>query len=183
MSTERFAAALSYPFGSADFPHPALLNAAYLWGLRLSRSPVATPDVEHAFFARATAHLQSRPPGAQSLRHDLHAVQAEVLLGTYLFVTGAGALETGYHVNSAVSLALGFGMNRISPRADTADILEEGERINVFWRVFLLDRTWASANGKPAVFPVEGSSAVSITTPWPMDLHGYVQVSKRSFAQ
>ena len=45
------------------------------------------------------------------------AIQAEILLAVFLFIVGGGALETNYRISSAVSLALGYGMNHITPRS------------------------------------------------------------------
>ena len=103
------------------------------------------------------------------------AIQAEILLAVFLFIVGGGALETNYRVNSAVSLVIWYGMNRISPRAPGNPV--EGERITVFWKAFCLDRLWANANGKPAIMRLRGDSSVVITMPWPLTPEEYTQVA------
>ena len=169
-------AAISSGPASPSFPHPALVNAIFLWGAHFSQSPLLSgEEIEQAIFERAAAQLQTQQIATQTLQHGLQSVQAEVLLATYLFSIGGRPLETDYHVSAAVRLALGFGMNRIVPQ-QVADNVEENERISVFWRVFCLDRSWAIANGKPATLRLEGDSRVTVTTPWPQE---YSRVSIR----
>ena len=103
------------------------------------------------------------------------AIQAEILLAVFLFIVGGGALETNYRISSAVSLALGYGMNRITPRSPGDPT--EGERIAVFWKMFCLDRLWAIAHVQPAIMRLRGDSSVVITTPWPLTLEEYTQVA------
>lgn len=168
------------PPSNPSYPHPALANAIFLWGSRFSRSAaLSSPEIEQAIFARATTHLQTQGIGSQNLQRGLQAVQAEILLATYLFAIGGRPIEADYHVTAAVRMALGFGMNRISPRPGV-DTIEEGERISVFWKVFCLDRLSASANGKPATLQLQGQSRVVITTPWPKSPEEYAQVTVSS---
>ena len=103
------------------------------------------------------------------------AIQAEILLAVFLFIVGGRALETNYRVNSAVSLALGYGMNHIRPCA--LGDPSEGERIAVFWKAFCLDQLWAIAKGQTAIMWLRGDSSVVITTPWPLAPEEYTQVA------
>lgn len=185
LNKSRIIDAIDFGPSSSVFPHPALLNAMYLWGARFSRNNLlSSPQIERAFYERATGLLQSELEG-QTPQRGLQVVQTEVLLATYLFVFGRN-LETEYHVSAAVRLALSYGMHRIVPqtpglpasaiRSAPVDTVEEGERITVFWRVFLLDHAWAIANNKPASIRVDGSSSIVITTPWPLSAAEYEQV-------
>ena len=161
---------------SSSFPHPALVNAIFLWGAHFSRVPsLSGEEVEQAFLSRATSQVQSQQIATQSLQLGLQAVQAEILLAIYLFAIGGRTIEADYHVSAAVRLALGFGMNRITMNPN-AEPIEEGERISVFWEVFCLDKFWAITNNKPAAIRIDGTSAVVVTTPWPKSSEEYVQV-------
>ncbi|KAI5116879.1 hypothetical protein M0805_009861 [Coniferiporia weirii] len=181
LSSERFLTAL-LPISDIAYPNPALVSTVYLWAIRLSRSAdLSTPEIEHAFFERATGNLATQEFGSQSLQRSLQAVQAEILLATYLSASGR-TLEVEYHVSAAVHLALGFGMNNIAPQTvhnnvvDSApDAIEEGERISVFWKAFCLDRMWAIHSRKPAIISLKGDSRVTITTPLPLTLEEYAQ--------
>lgn len=182
LHTGLFLQGLSAPPSSPLHPHRALVNSVYLWGLRLSRmtSGQALADQERAFFERAAHHLQNQlHQTEEDLNKALQIIQAEVLLTTYLFACGR-ALEGGYHVNAAVSMATLYGMHSIMPQAAgpanpaAVDAVVEGERIRVFWRVFVLDRCWSVANSSPAL--IRDDDRASINTPWPLDAeqHGVV---------
>ncbi|KAL5511036.1 hypothetical protein ACEPAH_4251 [Sanghuangporus vaninii] len=175
LNKERFSTAISGGPSSPSFPHPALVNAIFLWGAHFARSPTFSgEEIEQTLLSRASSQAQSQQIATQSLQYGLQAVQAEILLATYLFSMGGRTLETDYHVSASVRLALGFGMNRITPRP-SIDPIEEGERISVFWKVFCLDRFWAITNGKPAALRIDGSSPVIVTTPWPKSPEEYAQ--------
>ncbi|EJD02547.1 uncharacterized protein FOMMEDRAFT_168970 [Fomitiporia mediterranea MF3/22] len=174
LNNSRVSTAMSYGPSSPLFPHPALVTAMFLWGVHFTQSASTSPEIEQALFVRATTQLQTHQIAAHSLRRGLQAVQAEILLATYLFAVGGRPLETDYHISAAVRLAVGFGMNRISPEPGV-DTIEEGERISVFWMVFHLDRSWAIANGKPAGLRLHGESRVIVTTPWPNAPEDYSQ--------
>ncbi|KAI5123184.1 hypothetical protein M0805_003951 [Coniferiporia weirii] len=209
LDNNRFLAGLSLQSSSAAYPHGGLINAVYLWGAHFFFAiggaidtpalPQMQTDVAQAFSSRASAHLQMQIEG-QSPQKGLHAVQAEILLATYLFsvggVIGGRTLGTEYHVNAAVSLALGFGMHRIVSQGGSSrgparhghgsevqivapplDAIEEGERIAVFWRVFCLDRQWAIVQGRPSSLRLDGDRKVAITTPWPVSPEAYEQGS------
>lgn len=127
----------------------------------------------------------------------IHAIQAEVLLAQYFYSLGR-FLEGQYHANAAVSLALSSGLHRIYPRPTSTasasdnnsssssgsglfdltpprDAIELGERVNVFWAVFTIDRCWAAAIGVPSL--LSDSTSARIDTPWPLDTEEYEVVS------
>jgi hypothetical protein len=57
------------------------------------------------------------------------------------------------------------------------DAIEEGERINAFWVVFMLHRNLAVALDPAArVCGVFDTASMQIDTPWPLDMEGYKQV-------
>jgi hypothetical protein len=195
LNTTRLITALATPFNSPTYPHKALLNAIFLWGVRVTAShtdenagPRQSRDQETALLERATNHMQSQLVN-ENPRRGLQSVQAEVLLATYLFSKGR-ALEGSYHLNAAVSLATTFGIHRVRARSGhgtsssssrqvsahgTADNVEEGERICTFWRVFELDRLWAIASNSTVILQ-ERESNVKIDTPWPLTMAEYEAV-------
>jgi hypothetical protein len=162
------------------------MNCIYLWGLRLSRisSGQLLTEQEHAIYDRITRHLQTQLGDAgEDLDKALQMVQAEVLLSTYLFARGR-ALEANYHVSAAVSMATMYGMHTIIPQTPAlagppgvaaVDPVVEGERIRVFWRVFVLDKCFAVANNSAAL--IRDDDRVRVNTPWPLDAEYYGSVS------
>ncbi|KZT10443.1 uncharacterized protein LAESUDRAFT_425502 [Laetiporus sulphureus 93-53] len=162
---------------------PALLSTVCLWGAHFSRDPALRAH-EPVFLHRAvhsvTAALSQAPA------HDLiHAIQAEVLLAHYFFAEDR-LPEGRYHCNAAVALVLSCRLNKlhavpnpVSAAAVTrgvelsppADAMEEGERINAFWSVFVLDKSWAATVGSPSHF--NGSHDAQVDTPWPHDIKEY----------
>jgi hypothetical protein len=120
----------------------------------------------------------------------LHIMQAEVLLANYFFRTSR-FLEGRYHYNAAVSLSIGAGLHKIRATRPllpvvhfTADIvpapedtIEEGEMINGFWTVFILDRWWCACLGTPSLIADSEELGTQIDTPWPLDTEGYERVS------
>ena len=198
LNTARLITALATPFNSATYPHKALLNAIFLWGVRITASQAEATtgstelrhlrDQEIALFERATKHLQAQL-SSDSPRRGLQSIQAEVLLATYLFAKGRG-LEGTYHLNAAVSLTTTFGIHRVQSRSGhgsatstsrrssahgSADNVEEGERICTFWRVFQLDRLWAVASNSTAILQ-EREPSIKIGTPWPLTMAEYEAV-------
>ena len=57
------------------------------------------------------------------------------------------------------------------------DAIELGERINVFWAAFVLDRCWSVALGAPSALVDEHPPAMSIRTPLPRRMEEYASVS------
>jgi hypothetical protein len=61
-----------------------------------------------------------------------------------------------------------------------SDAVEEGERINGFWAVFMLQQNLSVAlNPAPLVYCV--FEALHIDTPWPLEMEQYRQVSRRQY--
>ncbi|KAF5387346.1 hypothetical protein D9757_005811 [Collybiopsis confluens] len=158
----------------------ALLNASYLWGMQLSasRNP---PEQEAILISRA---IQSSAP-ALSERHPqkiLQYMQSLVLLANYFYRAGR-VMEARYHTTAAASLVLSNGLHQIrmdsrypgisgtarlsDPLARSpCDAAEEGERINAFWTVLILDAFWNTVHGYPSSIPFTTSMA-RVDTPWP----------------
>ncbi|KAI0653295.1 hypothetical protein C8Q70DRAFT_1093661 [Cubamyces menziesii] len=160
-----------------------LLNVIYLIGAKLSNNPQVQAQ-EQAYLTRALQHLPTALP--EDPRGAIYVMQAEVILANYFF-NNKRQLEGVYHTNAAVSIAMAakLHMIRSARRSRTAadpstyrlpapvDTLEEGERINGFWTVFILDRCWAVASGSAPAFTDDESNGTQIDTPWPMDLVMY----------
>ena len=56
------------------------------------------------------------------------------------------------------------------------DQIEEGERINAFWAVFVMDRCLAVMFGPPLVISDMDSPGMHIDTPWPLEMETYERV-------
>nr|QIE48477.1 hypothetical protein [Trametes gibbosa] len=183
LHTNRFLEKVFSPNSSHSNSLRILLNVIYLFGARLSSNPQVKAQ-EQAYLTRALQHLPTALP--EDPRGAIYVMQAEVLLANYFFDNDR-KLEGVYHTNAAVSIAMASKLHMIrSARrsrtaADTtayrlpppADLLEEGERINGFWTVFILDRCWAVATGSAPAFTDDESTGTQIDTPWPMELATY----------
>ena len=161
-------------------PSLALLNTIYLWGLKLA-SVESFAAYEPVFLSRAIQSVA----GALGTTHPQkakHALQAELLLSNYFFWTGR-LLEGRYHCGAAVSIAISLGLHRTrssqlpNPNPNTADPVEEGERINAFWSVFLNDKCWGVAMNVPPGLPDQKAPNARIDVPWPLDMAQYERVS------
>jgi hypothetical protein len=181
-------------------PSPALLNAVYMWGAHLSGdSPTEGKFKYRALHCAATDLLPSHPH-PQSF---LHTLQAEVLISYYFFRTGH-FLEARAHTATAVALALGGGLHQIRSLHNPdvplieitrehenglqlrapADAIEEGERINAFWAVFMLQKSLAVALEPPSrICGVLEAGGMQIDTPWPLELDEYKKGSLTSDVQ
>ena len=166
-----------------------LLNVIYLIGAKLSSNPQVQAN-EQRYLTRALQQI----PTSTALHSDpgsaIYVMQAEVLLANYFFM-GNRQLEGTYHTTAAVSIAIASRLHLIrsgrrsrpatEPTAyrlpPPADLLEEGERINGFWTVFVLDRCWSIASGSAPAFTDDESTGTQIDTPWPKDLTSYQTVS------
>lgn len=117
----------------------------------------------------------------------IYSIQAEVLLAHYFFAVNR-PLEGRYHSNAAVALSLSCRLNKLRSSNNTpnppgglnvdlappVDALEEGERINAFWSVFILDKSWSVRAGSTSHF--NGSPGAQVDTPWPLQIEDYTQV-------
>lgn len=167
----------------------ALVNAVYLWGIQFS-GDTGLLQHEQSFLSRAVQALSDDLANVQT--HNVtFLIQAEVLLATYFFAHGR-FLEGRYHCSAAVALALSTKLNRIrsanSPSLRTdwirttgfdipapADPVEEGERINAFWMVYVLHKSWSVGLGSPS--QINDENGAQIDTPWPLEIEQYEQVS------
>ncbi|KAF9257556.1 hypothetical protein L218DRAFT_1016348 [Marasmius fiardii PR-910] len=184
------------PADHPEKPAPGLLDTVYLLGLHLSPRPAANvEELEHHKRVLLSRSLREVPNMLNSTHPHriIHRLQAEVLLSTYLFDCGR-VLEGRYHLDSAVSLAIGAGLHRIrsANREETGhtemlppprDAVEEGERINAFWTVYTLSNVWSAVSESPPPGCALDGNGTRIDTPWPLDMTDYqkVRVSSRSF--
>lgn len=166
---------------------PALLNAVYLWGVRFSGNASMVAH-EPVYLQRAVQAVSSALVRAPPY-NIVYSIQAEVLLSHYFFAANR-SLEGRYHSNAAVALSLSCRLNKLRSNNNTpnppgvlnvdlappADALEEGERINAFWSVFILDKSWSVRAGSPSHF--NGSPGAQVDTPWPLQIEDYAQVGR-----
>ena len=125
----------------------------------------------------------------------LHTLQAQVLLAYYFFRTGR-FLEAKWQTGAAVSLALGSGFHKIRSATTSTPVtlglaqdapvyldpphtnLEEGERINAFWAVFVLHKIITVALEPPSnVCGALEAPGIQIDVPWPLEVNSYLDVS------
>lgn len=132
-------------------------------------------------------------------------MQAEVLLSQYFFCLGR-FLEGRYHANAAVSLVISCGLHKIRPEASEPhpvasqmgaavnlgfssnvsgglfelsipiDSVDLGERINIFWSVYNIDKCWSVAVNSPSILVDDAALGTQIDTPWPLDVESYERV-------
>ncbi|KAG7100236.1 hypothetical protein E1B28_002010 [Marasmius oreades] len=194
------------PGHPSDSLTPGLLGTIYVLGSHL-QSSASESELESESGEQRPSQLQLQLQLQHSLPRSLsevptmlnsthphrtvHSIQAEVLLSTYFFDTGR-MVEGMYHLNQAVSVVIGAGLDRHrggvgSRSAVTSNphshqgigigigmspprqAIEEGERINAFWMVYMLSNVWGAMVGS---YAFEG-----IGTPWgQFDLTDYEQV-------
>lgn len=166
------------------------MSTVYLWGIHISRSDFYR-NHESTFLSRALQHTANALSGNHPQK-VLHALQSEILLAYYFFRNGR-FLEGKYHSSAAASLAISCGLNKIRSASNSApnpdlvgnqsftlpiprDTIEEGERINGFWTVFILDKCWSVALGSPSNLTDSETLGTRIDTPWPLNPRDYEQV-------
>lgn len=71
LNVPRFLKALAEPSSHPGYPHPGLMNAIYLWALRLSREPSLQAH-ENIYLRRAIDALQNVLGGALGDLNDVH---------------------------------------------------------------------------------------------------------------
>lgn len=167
---------------------PALVNSVYLWGARFSRNQLLLAQ-ESVYLQRAVQSVSLAL--AEGPRHNIvYLIQAEVLLTSYFYASNC-LLEGRYHCNAAVALVLSSHLNKLrsaqppTPRSPVVvanyqlpqpvDAIEEGERINAFWTVFIQDKQWGAAAGLQSHF--NGTPGAQVDTPWPLEMEDYERVS------
>ncbi|KAJ3933649.1 MAG: hypothetical protein NXY57DRAFT_973874 [Lentinula lateritia] len=177
-------ALLPLDFGHQSRPCPGLLSTVYLWGIHLS-SQTQHKDLEHTLLMRALRDTASDLSTSNPHPHRfIHTIQAETLLGYYFFRNG-NILEAKRHASSAVSLALGCGLNTLRSSHEQQwssninlpppqDAIEEGERINAFWAAFTLYQDIAVTVDPPrSVCGIFDTPGCQVDTPWPLDMDMY----------
>ncbi|KAJ6512685.1 hypothetical protein C8R45DRAFT_856934 [Mycena sanguinolenta] len=185
----RASALLQLPLGHPARPSPAVLCAAYLWGIHLSRSEPLV-SYEAVFIRRAQQHISTELSESSQSVHRIHTIQAHVLLASY-FLRTKQFLEAEFHTNGSVTLALGYHLHKIRSSRPSSppliganafaevfpdpprDDVEEGERIRGFWTVVCNQNnvimTLRTANN----MGILDSPNMCIDTPWPLDIEEY----------
>ncbi|KAJ3991756.1 hypothetical protein F5050DRAFT_1812173 [Lentinula boryana] len=189
----RFRQAALLPEGHSDKPHIGLLNVVKLWGYHLRRAQdrkahYASDDQAQNYLSLAITHQ----PGIISSSHPkkvIHAVQAEVLLGMYLY-HASRPLTAKYHLNAALNMALAAGIHKIR-NLDASSLFQyptvtdtheegrritEGEKINGFWVTLSLNICLEIALQSPLdeLLMIQGQTlSAGVDMPWPMDIQSY----------
>lgn len=159
-------------------PAPALLSSVLLWGVHLSGSQFA--QYETFCLAQAVA-LTAQALSTPHPHGVIQYIQSEVLLAHYFFRHNR-MIEGKYHTGAAMSLVFSAGFHKIrsvdpSPSppslntmilAPASDLVEEGERINAFWTVVILNSCWSTRESN-ILYEI-------VDTPWPLDMQQYSQV-------
>ncbi|KAF8181717.1 hypothetical protein K438DRAFT_1976008 [Mycena galopus ATCC 62051] len=185
----RASALLQLPLGHSARPSPAVLCAAYLWGIHLSRSePLVSYEV--VFIRRAQQHISTElSPSAHSI-HRIPTIQAHVLLATY-FLRNKQFLEAEFHTNGSATLALSYHLHKIrSSRPSSPPLIgasaftevypdpprndvEEGERIRGFWAVVYNQNNLIMTLRTENNLGILDLPNLTIDTPFPLDIEGY----------
>ncbi|KZT71081.1 hypothetical protein DAEQUDRAFT_666500 [Daedalea quercina L-15889] len=162
-----------------------LINAVYLLGAYFSTDPnlqnLQSDLLADTLQDLSAALIELNPPAI------IDVLQAEILL-TYYFFSNSRTVEGVYHIDAASAIVLASKLHQIrsgrysavagghASRYDLAppvDAIEEGQRINAFWVVFILDRNWSKALGRTPVLTDDESKGTGIDTPWPRSIETY----------
>ncbi|KAJ7767140.1 hypothetical protein B0H16DRAFT_351762 [Mycena metata] len=191
MHPDRFRASalLQLPLGHPARPSPAVLCAVYLWGIHLSRSEPLV-SYEAIFVRRAQQHISTELTDGAHPVHRIHTMQAHILLSTY-FLRNKQFLEAEFHINGAVTLALGYHLHKIRSSRPSPppllgaslftevfldpprDNIEEGERIRGLWAVIYSQNNLLMTVGTANNLSILESPGLQIDTPWPLDMTEY----------
>lgn len=128
----------------------------------------------------------------------IDALQASVILSRYFFAC-ARLTEASYHASAAADLAVQWGLHQLNGAdvnafglgtfdaenastsalhlAPPTDTIELGERICVFWQVFVLDRLLSVALRRPPCIVDDDCVETKVDSPWPEDAEEYGNVS------
>lgn len=166
---------------------PVLMDSVYLVAAQFCESSELRAKqpmlLNQALQDLPAAMLDSSSPAI------VYALQAEVLL-SYYFFNNNRKLEGAYHANAAVSITLACKFHSIRSSRQRSAVssqgtynlppprgaIEEGERINAFWAVFILDRSWAVALGSAPGLTDDEATGTQIDAPWPLDMASYENV-------
>jgi hypothetical protein len=124
----------------------------------------------------------------------LRTLQANVFLANYLFRNNR-FLEGRFYHHAAVLLVIESGLHKIRSGAPTStdsrrlisetgtilppsrNSVEEGERIDAFWNVYIMDKAWSAISDTSSLMTDSGGHGTQIDTPWPLDAAQYKQVN------
>jgi hypothetical protein len=155
--------------------HPALVNAIYLHACCFSQSPWFA-DLETYFLVETLSAISAALERSDRL---IDVASALSLLAVYQYAHCR--ISEGYrHSFAAARLAINLGLHQISsPESSPHDVLsavippardgkELRDRIDVFWQVLIVDRSWSVASGLPTALPGDQTSeTLKIETPLP----------------
>jgi hypothetical protein len=163
-----------------------------MWATHLASDPREESFKNRALYYAATDLDFSDP------QLFMYTIQAQVLLSYYFFWTGR-FMAARTHAATAVALATGGGLHQIRSLHRSylavigveeneggiflpvpSDAVEEGERINGFWAVFMLQQNLSVALN-PASLVYGVFEALHIDTLWPLEMKQYRQVSRRQY--
>ena len=182
-------------------PHECLTSTIALWALCIM-GPEAEYDVLESHYLKTSLDALPSAHSSAEGRYRIHAIQTELLLALY-FLNDSRVVEGRYHLAAATSGILACNLNRIPASQDlpttvapagllaslSIDILphlalgspqtslELGERINLFWNAYALDRCWSVPLGLPSA-QVDQYSGSTIKLPGPRPLDVYQNVSR-----
>ncbi|KAF9018608.1 hypothetical protein BDZ89DRAFT_1073731 [Hymenopellis radicata] len=163
----RFIHSLSSPHQHGR-PLVALMSCILLWGSHLYASKGVNTILARALRDTAQGLASGHPQAV------MHCIQAE-----------RAFVEAKYHTSAAVSIALGAQLHKTDAPSHAlalpppADTVEEGERINGFWTVFILSSCWSAVDGSPSPFPYPSSPDARVDVPWPLDIESYQPQASR----
>jgi hypothetical protein len=155
--------------------HPALMNAIYLNACCFSQSPWFA-ELETYFLVETLSAISAALERSDRL---IDVASALCLVAVYQYANCR--ISEGYrHSFAAARLAINLGLHQISgPESSPQDVLsavippardskELRDRINVFWQVLVVDRSWSVASGLPTALPGDQTSeTLKIETPLP----------------
>lgn len=162
--------------------------------LSLTQSSLADAlNVSQQASMQTEAGIQTVTPAIAAI----DALQASVILSRYFFAC-ARLTEASYHASAAADLAVQWGLHQLSGSginsyglgslegdnastsalhlAPPTDTIELGERICVFWQVFVLDRLLSVALRRPPCIIDDDCIETRVDSPWPEDPEEYGNV-------
>ena len=156
------------PFGHPLRPSRALLSAVYLCSVALSGEATLMVH-EPIFLSRALYHTTRAPPCTHP-SNVKHALQAEIIIANYYFLRGH-IMEGKSHVDTAMLIATVHRAHKIDRMtgSEGAEVIEQRERVNGFWRVYFFDKVWSIAGGFPSISPDGLTEESRIDAPWPLE--------------
>ncbi|KAJ7594431.1 hypothetical protein C8J56DRAFT_1161047 [Mycena floridula] len=158
-----------FPANSSRCQVPTVLvNAVLLMAVHLSgfEPLMAHQDV---FLARAleSAYVFQQPT------QILDYIQAQLLLASF-FLLQNKSLEGMHHLNAAMSLCISCGLhkqNSQGPLSAACSDVERGERIDAFWTILSMHKSWAVGLSWSTTIPDLLEEEADI--PWPLNRHEY----------